>query len=372
MGLVSRGVVLDFIGGDEVDSPELHTTPNLHYFHLRRNNRRNANYPTKVWRVLAYYGSLVRYAATAKPKVFHILWNNKFEHFDRTVLMLYYRMLGKRVVLTAHNVNAAARDANDSWLNRLTLRVQYRLTDHIFVHTEQMRRELVEAFALPAARVGVIRYGINNAVPCTTLTGGQARARLGIGRAEKTILFFGNIAAYKGLEYLVAAFERLLAAGGDYRLIVAGRAKKHSDPYVMGIRERLGRSPVRERTLLRLEFIPDEDMELYFKAADVTVLPYTKIFQSGVLFLAYSFGLPVIVSDVGSLREDVVEGQTGFVCRPQDPEHLAQMINHYFASQLYRDLDNHRSQIQKHVEERHSWAAVGDATRSVYAQVLGK
>ena len=53
-----------------------------------------------------YYAKLIRYAATAKPKIFHILWNNKFELFDRTVLMLYYRLLGKRIVLTAHNVNA--------------------------------------------------------------------------------------------------------------------------------------------------------------------------------------------------------------------------------------------------------------------------
>ena len=54
-----------------------------------------------------YYAKLIRYAATAKPKIFHILWNNKFESFDRTLLMLYYRFLGKRIVLTAHNVNAA-------------------------------------------------------------------------------------------------------------------------------------------------------------------------------------------------------------------------------------------------------------------------
>ena len=53
-----------------------------------------------------YYAKLIRYAATAEPRIFHILWNNKFEYFDRTLLMLYYRLLGKKIVLTAHNVNA--------------------------------------------------------------------------------------------------------------------------------------------------------------------------------------------------------------------------------------------------------------------------
>ena len=371
MGLVSKGVVVDFIGGDEVDSPEMHTTPMLNFRHLRRNNRRDAGYVEKILRVLSYYGRLIRYAATAKPKVFHILWNNKFEHFDRTLLMLYYRLLGKRIVLTAHNVNAGVRDATDTWLNRLTLRIQYRLSDHIFVHTEQMRKELVAEFGVPRASVNVIRFGINNAVPRTTLTSDQARQRLGIGKGEKAILFFGNIAAYKGLEYLIAAFEWIVADGGNYRLIVAGRAKRASDPYAADIRERLERKIVRERTVIRMEFIPDEELELYLKAADVAVLPYTRVFQSGVLFLAYSFGLPVIASDVGSLREDVVEGETGFICKPEDPLDLAKTIERYFTSSLYRDLESHRGQIRQYIQERHSWDAVCEKTRIVYAEALG-
>ena len=63
-------------------------------------------------------------------------------------------------------------------------------------------------------------------------------------------------------------------------------------------------------------------------------------FQSGVLFLGYNFGLPVIASDVGSLREDIVEGKTGFVCKPRDPIDLAKEIERYFSSELYRRLDN--------------------------------
>jgi glycosyltransferase involved in cell wall biosynthesis len=372
MGLVSKGVVLDVIGGDEVDSPEMHATANLTYYNLRRNGRRNAGYIEKVWRVLSYYGRLVHYAATAKPRVFHILWNNKFEHLDRTLLMLCYRLQGKRIVLTAHNVNAGVRDASNTWLNSLTLRAQYHLADHIFVHTERMRDDLLESFGVRGTSVSVIRYGINNAVPTTVLTHEEARQRLGIGAHERAILFFGNIAAYKGLEYLISAFERLVQDGGSYRLIIAGRAKEASDAYVENIRRMLRREIVRERTILRMEFIPDEEIELYFKAADVNVLPYTRIFQSGVLFLGYSFGLPVIATDVGSLREDVVEGRTGFISRPEDSVDLAQTIERYFASGLFANLASHRPQIRQYVLERHSWDAVSEATRDVYREVLGK
>ena len=76
----------------------------------------------------------------------------------------------------------------------------------------------------------------------------------------------------------------------------------------------------------------DADTEIYFKAADVVVLPYTHIFQSGVLFLGYNFGLPAIATDIGSLRDDVIEGETGFICKPCDAIDLANCIRKYFSS----------------------------------------
>jgi glycosyltransferase involved in cell wall biosynthesis len=117
-------------------------------------------------------------------------------------------------------------------------------------------------------------------------------------------------------------------------------------------------------------FIPDKDIELYFKAADVVVLPYTEIFQSGIAFLAYSFGLPVIATDVGSFREDIVEETTGFVCRPKDPDDLAATIDRYFDSPLYQHLDQRRQEIRRYAVAGHSWDAVAEITRKVYSDLL--
>ena len=74
--------------------------------------------------------------------------------------MVYYRLLGKKLVVTAHNVNAGKRDANDSWLNRLSLKIQYNLADHIFVHTKGMKNELVADFRIPSDKVSAIPFGI--------------------------------------------------------------------------------------------------------------------------------------------------------------------------------------------------------------------
>jgi D-inositol-3-phosphate glycosyltransferase len=367
--LMSQGVAMDLIGSDDLDGPEFHGKPGVNFLNLRGDQRPDASTVRKVFRVMRYYARLIRYAATANPRIFHILWNNKLEVLDRTLLMLYYRFLGKKIVLTAHNVNKAKRDGTDSSLNRLTLRIQYRLTHHIFVHTEKMKSELIEDFGVPATRITVIPFGINNSVPNTDLNQSEARRRLGIDVNKKTLLFFGRIATSKGLEYLTAAFQDILARGHDCQLVIAGWPDKCAK-YWATIQNTIRGDVESGRILVKAEFIPDEETEVYFKAADVLVLPYRDIFQSGVLFLGYSFGLPVLVADVGSLKDDILEGETGFVFRPEDPVDLAVTIEKYFASDLFADLNNRRQEIRDFAMERHSWDVVGQTTMGVYADLL--
>ena len=223
--LTSTAISVDFIGSDELNVPEVIENPRVHFLNLRGDQRPEAGRASKLLRVSRYYIRLIRYAASARPPIFHILWNNKIEVFDRTLLMLYYKLLGKRLVFTAHNVNARKRDGNDSWLNRLTLRAQYKLLDHIFVHTEAMKTELSSEFCVPESKVSVIPFGINNTVPNTTLSRDQAKRYFGLNSSDKTLLFFGNIAPYKGLEYLTAAFAEVSKNLPNYRLIIGGRPK---------------------------------------------------------------------------------------------------------------------------------------------------
>src|SRR5215831_428195 len=156
--LISQGVAIDFIGSELLDASWLRESPQVRFLNFHgdmRYTRSDVSAVRKVLRILSYYGRLIRYATTAAPKVFHILWNSKCELLDRTLLMLYYRLLGKRIALTVHNVNMRWRDGNDSLLNRLTLRMQYRLCDHLFVHTEQMKRELRTHFGVPGQKISV-------------------------------------------------------------------------------------------------------------------------------------------------------------------------------------------------------------------------
>lgn len=367
--LATEGANVEVVGGSEIDCPEFHETPNLKFLKLRGSLRPDVSPFTKISRISRYYSRLMGYSATASPEVFHILWNNRFELFDRTLLMCFYRLLGKKVVLTAHNVNTRRRDADDSALNRFSLRIQYRLANHIFVHTEKMKRELMSEFGVPALRVTTVAYGINNAVPNTRLTSAEARQALGIRDTEKVILFFGNIRPSKGLEYLVDAFGRLPRVGQDYRLVIAGRADKAS-PYCASVFEQIRNVEQSGDILLDLKFIPDREVEIYFKAADVLVLPYRNIYQSGILFLALSFGLPVLTSDVGSLKDEIVKGRNGCVFKAEDSADLADTIEWYFKSDLYAHLDQRRNEIRNNATRRNSWEAVARTTIDVYAQLL--
>lgn len=363
--LIAQRIPFDFIASDFLDSPELRQSPLVRFLNLRGDQAIEASMVKKMQRVLIYYLRLMAYAATSQRRVFHILWNNKFEAFDRTLLLLYYKLCGKRLTFTAHNVNKNKRDNNDSWWNRFTLGIQYRLMDHIFIHTEQMRQELLNDFGVSSHKVSVIPFGINSTVPNTALTPAEARTKLGLAPQDKTLLFFGNIAPYKGVEYLIEAVHQLAQSGENYRVIIAGRPKG-SEAYWAGIHQRMIDTGLIKSVIQRIEFVPDEDTEIYFKAADVFVLPYTHIFQSGVLFLGYNFGLPVIATDVGSLRDDIVEGETGYVCKPMDSAELARCIQCHFRGPLYLDLETQRKKILHHAHERYSWEKVGTITREVY------
>lgn len=368
--LASRAISVDFIGSDKLDAPELHRMPLIAFLNLRGDQSEDAPFRRKFVRILTYYVRILKYVLRSRPKIFHILWNNKFEHFDRTLLMLYYRLFGKRIVFTAHNVNTRKRDGRDSWFNRFSLRIQYWLCHRILVHTVAMKDELLSDFGIPSPRVTVIPFGINNTCPSTALGYREARERIGLGPSEKVLLFFGQIAPYKGLEYLVSAFSELAIQDAGYRLLIAGKVKKGYSAYWNEIQNRIGANEIRRRVLTRIEHIPDKEVECYFKAADVVVIPYVEIFQSGVPFLSYSFGLPVIATDVGSLRDDIIEGETGFLCQPKDSADLARTITTYFGSNLYQDLEARRTRIQAFANERYSWTRVGEILDSVYRQML--
>jgi glycosyltransferase involved in cell wall biosynthesis len=369
-GLLSSGLQVDYLAGDSVKDAPILQHDRVTFYNLRGSVDPGVPITEKILRVLKYYGKLLRYAAATDAKVFHILWLNRFIYLDRTLLTLYYKSLGKRLVFTAHNVNAGSRDGTDSLLNRLTLRFMYRRLDHIIVHTEKMKQQLLEEFGVRESNVTVLPCGINDMVSATDMTRAEARSRIGLKESEKVALFFGVITPYKGLEVLLGAMAGLESGHDPVKLIITGKVDRGCEAYGNELRVLIEEQGLQDRVVDRIGFIPDSDVEIYFKAADLLVLPYRYIYQSGVLFLALRFGLPVIASDVGSLRDYVTQDRTGFVFRPGDADDLARTIGRYFDSTLYQDLERTREEIIRYAKREYSWDAIGRKTAAVYGSLL--
>jgi len=364
--LASSGIVVDLICNAEMSTGETQNLPRLNLYTIYSTPHLYQSKLRKFLGVVGAYARILHYAATSSAPIFHILWNYKFRFFDRTLLLIYCKLLGKEIVFTAHNINKGERDGTDSLLNRVSLRIQYRLVDHILVHTPKMKEQLVQTFGVRDEKITIVPFGTYDMVPQSALTGAEARKRLGLSCANRTILFFGHIAPYKGIDLLVDAFARLAAQHQDYRLVIAGGPMKESEQHWQQVQRVIEESAMREQVLEHGRFIDDKEIELYFKAADVLVLPYTHIFQSGVLFMSYTFGLPVIATDIGSFSRDIVEGFTGYLCRPNDPIDLAKIIDKYFSSEMFKNIDEQRLKIKSFIQASHSWDVAAARTSEVY------
>jgi D-inositol-3-phosphate glycosyltransferase len=345
------------------------TFPRTTLFNLRGDNLSKQSLLIKAWHICQYYIRLLRYTARTQSEVFHIQWENSISLFDRTVLILYYKMFGKKIVYTAHNIDKDARDGRTAFLRRISLKVLYHLMDRVIVHTQKMKEEICSLFHVSPEKVVVILHGINNRIARRGLSQKEERAKLGIASTAQVILFFGQIDEYKGVEKLIDAASLLVRENPAVVLMIAGKPKRKLT-YAAQLKSQAAKVLPERNVLFRLHFIPVDEVEMYFTAADCLVLPYKRIFQSGVLFLAYRFGLPIIATDVGSFREDVIEGVTGFICKPDDAGDMAEKLRLFFNSNLFRQREQTRTHIHEFAEQKYSWSTIGRQTYEVYARVL--
>lgn len=370
--LVARGIQVALIGGDDLADAEDLGNGYVEFHNLVGSLHPKDGLMAKGLRILSYYGRLLAFAARTDARLFHILWFRKFPLGERMLLSAYFKLLGKKLAFTAHNVDDQTRDGRrQTFSNRLSLTFLYRVVDRILVHTQKMKVELVEEFGVTEHKVTVVPYGINDVIPRARVSRLRARQQLGLSSDERILLFFGNIAPYKGVEDLVLALANLVHQGGRFTLILAGRVKdRNCEAYWADVETLIEELQLREYVRKEIHYIPDGDVGLFFQASDVSLLPYRRIYQSGVLMLSYAQGLPVIAADVGSLREDIIEGETGLVFKPGDVLDLVRKIQTYFASELFRNLNTRRRRIREYGAERFSWKRNAQLTCAMYERML--
>ncbi len=177
-----------------------------------------------------------------------------------------------------------------------------------------------------------------------------------------TLLFFGFVRPYKGLEYLIQALALVLKQM-QVRLLVVGEFWSSSEFY-----ERYARQFGVEHAITFVNrYVPNEELKFYFDQANVVVLPYISATQSGVVQLAFGFGKPVITTRVGGLHEVVHDGVNGLVVPPQDEEALANAIVRYFKEQLQERFESYLATEQG--QSSFSWSVLVKTFEQLHVQL---
>lgn len=306
---------------------------------LRRSPRSRLGRPLKAVEYVPSVARLLGRVRRSKPDVIHVQWLPLGQRD-----LVWVRRLPRPVVLTAHNVLPHSGEADER-----ERRAIYGAFDRVVVHTRGGAEQL-ERFGVPAERVARIPHGTFDAPPAATIRPPQGR----------TLLFFGLIRRYKGLDVLVRALAEL----PDARLVVAGDPLDPVEP-VQELAAELG---VADRIDWRLGYLPQEEVERLMAESTLAVFPYRSgESASGALATALGNGRPAVVTDV--LGETVEEYGAGLVVPPEDPEALAAAIRRLLddpgaLDRAFRGTEAGRRGL--------SWSASAEAHERLYAGLLAE
>jgi glycosyltransferase involved in cell wall biosynthesis len=186
-----------------------------------------------------------------------------------------------------------------------------------------------------------------------------AREKLEIPLNKKVLLFFGFIRDYKGLDLLINTMKNL---NEDYILVIAGEVYGDFSKYEKMIDE----TGVRQKVKLFVRYINDDEVPLFFSAADVCVQPYKSATQSGIVGISYHFDLPMIATDVGGLKEMIEPYQTGIVIKKPEIKLIETAIKSYFDNNL---AEKYRNNIAAY-KEVCSWKNLSKAIIDLYKDMI--
>ncbi|KKG92340.1 glycosyltransferase family 4 protein [Methanosarcina mazei] len=189
--------------------------------------------------------------------------------------------------------------------------------DAYITHSESDKQLVAERYAIAPEKIHVIPHGLYDQYG-ELLDIEEARKNLSIND-EFVILSFGLIRKYKGTPYLIRAFEQLPPEILEKsRLLIVGEIWEDRKELF----DQINASPAHDKITLIDEYVPDDRVNIYFSAADVVVLPYLRASQSGIAHIAMSFGKPVVVSEVGGLKESMAGYEGTFFVPPGDVESI--------------------------------------------------
>lgn len=307
-------------------------------------------------------GNVIQSIVKNRPNVVHVHWPNYFmitgsklgTYVKSTffiVLLSTLKLFGVKIVWTVHNL--VGHDGKFRSEELLFSKFLAHICNRLIVHCPSAEHDVKETYGknLP---ISVIPHGSYIDYYENTITSLDARDKLKLNEEDMVFLYFGQVRPYKGVIELIDAFKKLDCQNA--RLLIVG--KPFNKETATDINNSCG-SDSRIRTIL--EFVPDEDIQIYMNAADVVILPYKNILTSGAAILAMSFGKPIVAPAVKCIA-DTFDENGGFLY--QKTESLVNVIR--------RVLNENRKTLKSMGEynlklaRRLSWDDIAKMTRNVY------
>lgn len=313
--LCRNGVDVTLVASDESLTAQLASSMRVLNLRGSQDARRPAwrkalnllSYLVRLWLLAWRRGGVVQMIGLSAFANFRGTWAVQAWVWECRLL----KLAADKLVLTVHNVVPHDRDTAAL---RQSLAALYRVPDVLVVHTLAARRRLEDEFGIASDRIHVMEHGLDDLVVRSPEEIAATRASLGYGSAHKVVLFLGWVRRYKGVDLLLDACADLPPST---RVLIAGNCIDLA--YKDQIEHRIESRGLREMVRWEFGYLAEERVSALLSAADVLVMPYRHIDQSGVLFAALSHGVPVVAFDVGSLREYLPPGTGQIVPRGDVP-----------------------------------------------------
>ena len=297
----------------------------------------------------------ILHARISRVKAFHF----HIFHINFLVLinLLLIKLLFGKLILTIHDVSSFAKSQTPSLISNFA----YKLADVILTHNKYSHNEIIKLDSSLKPKIHTIPHG--NYLPFINIIEDKNKSRgyLDLPEEKIIVMFFGMIKEVKGLDILLKSFKKVVDKNPNVVLLIAGKPWKTDFSFYQSIIEK---NQLEDHVILHTKFISHNDVKYYYSASDLVVLPYKKIYQSGVLMMTLSYGKAALISDLPAITEVVTDNENAFLFKSEDVNDLAEKLNIILCNKqnLERVSKNGRVLMQK----KFSWNEIGRLTKIAY------
>ncbi|MDU1567704.1 glycosyltransferase family 4 protein [Clostridium tertium] len=267
------------------------------------------------------------------------------------------KKIGVKIVVTVHDI----LPFNEKFYDYKSHKEIYTFADKIIVQAKPNIDRINSIFSNVSKKVLYIPHG-NFIDHAQIISKEDARNLLGIDRNKKVLLFFGQIKRVKGLDVLIKAFNEIIKSkeGENILLVIAGKVWEDD----FSVYEQLINEVDNSKFRCDIKYIPDDQIAWYYCSADINILPYREVYQSGVVHLSYAYEKPVIATNIGSFPEVIIDKETGLLVEKDNYNELKDAI----LSLIHDDKIMKKMGIdgKRYIRNNFSWDVITDEIENIY------